>query len=125
MNLVTMRKHMTDNLARITKAPDRYALKAFGGTLTIEEFRNISMDTCPIVTLPNETFRMQTVGTKTVLQDLSTSQTQLTSGQKNEKMSAIRNASTHNDPLRLKRPKPLKRDQNNLEATLGIVRKRT
>ena len=121
MNILTMRKQMTNELGRVTKAPDRYALKAFGGTLSIEEFRKVSADDFPIVTLPNETYRIQTVGTpKTVLQEMvSRPQVDTT-----DKMTAIQNSNTHNEPLRLKRPKPLKRDQNNLESTLGIVRKR-
>lgn len=123
MNILTMRKQMTNQLGRVTKAPDRYALKAFGGTLSIEEFRNVSVDTFPVVTLPNESYRIQTVGApKTVLQEVvaTTKQRMDTI----DKMAAIQNSNTHNEPLRLKRPKPLKRDQNNLESTLGIVRRR-
>ncbi len=41
------------------------------------------------------------------------------------KMSEITNAVGTNEPLRLKRTKPLKREQNNLEKTLGLVRKKT
>ena len=125
MNIVTMRKQMTGELGRVTKAPDRYALKVFGGTLTIDEFRNISADNFPIVNLPNETYRIQTIGNKTVLQEAVTvASKSIVDSNTAEKMTAIQNSSTHNEPLRLKRPKPLKRDQNNLESTLGIVRKR-
>ena len=37
------------------------------------------------------------------------------------KMYEIKGATGTNEPLRLKRAKPLKRDQNNLESVLGLV----
>ena len=123
MNILAMRKQMTGELGRVTKAPDRYALNAFGGTMAIEEFRTVSADTFPIVNLPNESYRIQTVGTKTVLHDMVSSKQSIDNNAV-DKMAAIRGSSTYNEPLRLKRPKPLKRDQNNLESTLGIVRRR-
>ena len=123
MNILSMRKQMTGELGRVTKAPDRYALKAFGGTMTIEEFRTVSADAFPLVNLPNESYRIQTVGTKTVLQEAISNKPSMESNAV-DKMAAIQSSSTYNEPLRLKRPKPLKRDQNNLESTLGIVRKK-
>lgn len=127
MNIVVMRKKMTGNLKGITKAPNRYALKCFGGTMSIDEFRSITSDTYPIVTMPDESYRLQIVGTKTVLQEMvqqPTSKPNIGITNPTDKMAAINNSSTHNEPLRLKRPKPLKRDQNNLESSLGIVRKK-
>ena len=123
MNILTMRKQMTGDLGRVTKAPDRYALKAFGGTMDIEEFRTVSADAFPIVNLPNETYRIQSVGTKTVVQEAVTSKPPAAC-KLVDKMAAIQGSSTYNEPLRLKRPRPLKRDKNNLESTLGIVRKK-
>ena len=125
MNIIAMRKQMTGELGRVTKAPDRYALQAFGGTLSIEEFRTVSVDTFPIVTFPDESYRIQAVGTKTAISETGTAATRSKiESSPVVKIAAIQNSQTHNEPLRLKRPKPLKRDQNNLEATLGIVRKR-
>lgn len=126
MNIHAMRKQMTGHLSRITKAPDRYSLKEFGGTMDIEEFRSVTADTFPVVTMPDESFRIQMVGnrpfeTRDVTQTI---QKQPIGYNQDDKMAAIQNSSSHNEPLRLKRPKPLKRDQNNLESTLGIVRKR-
>ena len=37
------------------------------------------------------------------------------------KMYEIKGATGTNEPLRLKRAKPLKRDKNNLESVLGLV----
>ena len=123
MNIVAMRKKMTGNLKGITKAPNRYALKCFGGTMSIEEFRVVTSDTFPIVTMPDESYRLQFVGAKTVLQEPA-SKPNMGITNSTDKMAAINNSNTHNEPLRLKRPKPLKRDQNNLESSLGIVRKK-
>ena len=39
----------------------------------------------------------------------------------NAKMYEIKGAVGTNEPLRLKRAKPLKRDQNNLESVLGLI----
>ena len=39
----------------------------------------------------------------------------------NNKMSEIRNASGSNETLKLKRNKPLKRDQNDLGTALGLI----
>jgi len=38
-----------------------------------------------------------------------------------KKMDEIKNATTNNSALRLKRNKPLKRDYNNLESALGLI----
>jgi hypothetical protein len=40
-------------------------------------------------------------------------------------MQEISSSVGSNETLRLKRTKPLKRDENNLEKTLGITRKKT
>ena len=43
-----LHKKMTGKLKFPKPAPSRYALKAFGGTLTIEEFRNLNGENIPI-----------------------------------------------------------------------------
>ena len=43
----------------------------------------------------------------------------------NSKLAEISGSTGTNEPLRLKRAKPLKRDENNLEKSLGIIRKIT
>ena len=44
--------------------------------------------------------------------------------QLHNKFEQITSSVDSNEPLRLKRPKPLKRDVSNLETSLGIVRKK-
>ena len=42
---------------------------------------------------------------------------------RDEKLAEIKGSTTTNEPLRLKRERPLKRDQSNLEGLLGIKRR--
>ena len=96
-------------------APSRYSLKEFGGPLSIEEFRDPKVGRV-IVSMPDELYRIQDVIIK---QDIKVSH-QSDQGDKFQEIS--RSVST-NDTLKLKRQKPLKRDDNNLEKSLGITRK--
>jgi hypothetical protein len=105
MYIALMRKHANGNKYTPTKlAPKRQALKIFGGTLTIEEFREASSNV--VVTMPWETHIMPTVTTvnptaRTVPTTIDTSK----------------------DELVLRRAKPLARSKSSLEASLGIIRK--
>jgi len=108
-NIGLMRKKMFGvNISQtIKKAPNRQRLQMFGGDMTIEEFR---------ANCSNETYQyikeVETV-------DIPTRVIPLISN--NKKLDEIKNASGSNDTLRLKRTKPLKRDQNNLETALGLI----
>lgn len=102
-------------------APSRYSLKEFGGTLTIDEFRSFSnTSTRVIVGMPDELFKLQDVTIKHEIRD----SLQLAASSENQKFNEISYATSVGDTLKLKRPKPLKRDDNNLEKTLGITRKK-
>ena len=113
-NIIMMRKKLYGVLGPIRSAPYRYLLKEFGGPMTIEEFRKGStVDTGPRVgsidaPVATESYN---IGPRQVPVYTST------------KLSEISNSVGTNEPLRLKRSKPLKRDDNNLEKTLGIIRK--
>lgn len=116
--LTLMKKHSTGKLDGILKAPNKYLLKEFGGTMTIEEFRNVTKSNYPVVLMPNETFTNHIISTQPkVEQRISQVNTA-------DKLQEINDSVTTNEPLRLKRPKPLKRDKNTLETSLGIVRKK-
>ena len=105
-NMIMMRKKLFGKLGSIKPAPKRFRLTQFGGDLTIEKFReNLLVDTEP----PKE------VNTE-VIPNILIAPVSNTS-----KMYEIKTASGTNEPLRLKREKPLKRDQNNLESVLGLV----
>jgi hypothetical protein len=105
-NIVMMRKQLYNKRGSIHCAPKRQTLKEFGGNLSIEEFRkNMIIDTKPVnkIIEEPETNIVVPVTTNT------------------NKMYEIKGATGTNEPLRLKRAKPLKRDKNNLESVLGLV----
>ena len=111
MNIMNMRKKMYNNFDRIQTAPSRFQLDVFGGPLTIEQFRaKQTIDTGEKTPIKEEPY-------KSILIKVNTDSS--------NKMAQIENSSTKNEPLKLKRAKPLKRDVNNLEMTLGITRKKT
>ncbi len=110
MNIMMMRKKMYNSVGRIMPAPSRYSLKVFGGTMTIEEFRaNQTVDTGERLVIKDEPYK-----SGIIKMNLDSTQ----------KMAQITHSTGKNEPLRLKREKPLKRDVNNLEMTLGITRKK-
>ena len=105
-NIIMMRRKMYNQLGSIKPAPNRFMLKEFGGDLTIEEFRlNQTVD----VIKPNEIEKRPVVDN--VIPFVSNT----------KKMDEIKNASSNNSALKLKRNKPLKRDYNNLESALGLI----
>jgi hypothetical protein len=114
-NIVMLHKAMYGTVRTIKFAPSKYALKVFGGTLTIEEFRN--PNTQVIVKMTDQIFKIQNVQLKQEIKYTSTSST-------DEKFNEISQSIAVGDTLKLKRSKPLKRDDNNLEKSLGITRKK-
>lgn len=101
-----MRKKLFGKLGRIKPAPKRFRLVEFGGDLTVEKFReNLLIDDDPprdVITEPAQNIILPNVSN-------------------NAKMQEIKSASGRNNSLKLKREKPLKRDQNNLESVLGLI----
>ena len=105
-NIVMMRKKMYNQIGSVKCAPNRFKLKEFGGDLTIEEFReNLTKD----VTKP------EPINTAPVVNNL------IPIISNTKKMDEIKNATTNNNALKLKRNKPLKRNHNNLESALGLI----
>jgi len=104
--MVMMRRHLFGKRGSIQCAPKRQTLIEFGGTHTIEQFRsNVLIDDEPreeIIEEPEVEITIPQV--KNVA-----------------KLYEIKGAVGTNEPLRLKREKTLKRDQNNLETVLGLV----
>lgn len=118
-NIALMYKSVHGHLAAIKCAPNRYSLKEFGGTLSIEEFRNMTKNgTRVIVSMPDEVHHIQDVMMKHEIK----APTECELDNKFQEISRI-NTST-NETLKIKRQKPLKRDANNLETSLGITRKK-
>lgn len=105
-NIVMMRKQMFNQIGHIKAAPNRQQLKEFGGPMTIEQFReNQTLD----VSSPK----------KVEMDEYEENVIPMISNTK--KMDEIKNASSNNNALKLKRTKPLKRSHNNLESALGLI----
>lgn len=105
-NMIMMRKKLFGKLGSIKPAPKRFRLTEFGGDLTIEQFReNLLIDVEPPTPIDTEPVPNIVVP---IISNTS-------------KMYEIKSAPGTNEPLRLKREKPLRRDQNNLESVLGLV----
>lgn len=105
-NVVMMRKKMFNQIGPVKPAPNRFVLKEFGGDMTIEEFReNQTRDI-------DEPKKIESVPViNKVIPIISNT----------KRMDEIKNASSSNNALKLKRTKPLKRSHNNLESALGLI----
>jgi hypothetical protein len=97
-----MRQHAMKKYVPTKAAPKRTALKVFGGTLTIEEFRSGSSNVQ--VFMPYETHMMPTVITSNAVP-------------------ARKPGEESTGELVLKRTKPLARAKSTLESSLGITRR--
>lgn len=92
-------------------------LKMFGGDMSVEEFRAENQhDDGPS---RNHSINVE----KKTVEHTTFIRSATAPADEQMKMWEINNSTATNEPLRLKRQKPLKRDQNNLAAMLGLKRK--
>jgi hypothetical protein len=106
MYLALMRKQALGKYTPVFSAPKREALKVFGGTMTIEEFRSYQGKQPPPVEFPNQIQLNQVVN-----------------GVKLAPTAPTNEQPVGDDELVLKRSKPLLRAKSKLESALGITRK--
>lgn len=92
--ITLMRKRMEGKITPTKRAPSRYSLEMFGGTVNIDEFRSSSAGNIT-VKIPGEVFQHH----------------------------AIINEDKPIDGLKLKREKPLERAKGKLETSLNVIRK--
>jgi hypothetical protein len=122
MFLALMRKKAYGKSVPCWQAPKRWALKCFGGTMSIEEFRSYGgFVEPPVVHWPHEKIHVVTVGGTSSCKEES-KQSQSSSNSKSM-LNAIENSTTETSTLKLKRQKPLQREGSKLENILGITRK--
>ena len=123
MILAMMRRRAIGRYEPLWPAPKREALKVFGGTMTIEEFRSYGgRIEPPIVHWPDEKRLVPIIG-GTAQADVATAQAAPSQTKDKSKLKAIENATSCGDTLKLKRNKPLPRAESKLENVLGITRK--
>jgi len=122
MLLATMRMQSMGKFTPLWPAPKRQALKCFGGTLTIDEFRSFGGKVePPQIFFPFE--KMYTAVPSTSHADVALASGQISASAGARRMAAIENATAETDTLKLKRTKPLARSTSKLESALGIRRK--
>jgi hypothetical protein len=123
--LAMMRLRSLGRYEPLWPAPKRWALKCFGGKMTIEEFRSYGGRTePPRVHWPFEKYNLVQIG---ALQDILAIPNEKRNGSSSSesarKMKEIENASAEVNTLKLKRMKPLQRAESKLENMLGLTRK--
>jgi hypothetical protein len=102
-NIITMRRKMYNIFTHVRPAPNRYNLDVFGGNMTIDEFREHGViDKGKPKSIVCEPIRDVTVPFVS-------------------NMRKVEETKNVDNSLLLKRNKPLKRNQNNLETALGLV----
>jgi len=124
MFLMMMRRRAIGRYEPLWPAPKREALKIFGGTMTIEEFRSYGgLVEPPIIHWPDQKRHMPLVGGTAVPVTETTDAPTSTPGKDRGRLKAIQNSTSSSDTLKLKRNKPLARAESKLENVLGITRK--
>ena len=114
--ITSMRLKRYGKIMRLGCAPDRYSLKKFGGLLDIKEFRSNYGAHPPTLTMPDTQHFLHELVEKKPYVNTDV----VTDGQR---LGMIKGSSGKAETLRLKRPTPIKRDTNNLESALGLVRR--
>ena len=109
-------KRCTGVLRGIRPAPPRVVLKAFGGHMTIDEFRAASERGILYDILPPRMIIHQHAVHERHIADAPRR-----TARNLQEVVSFENAAAKNEPLRLKRSKPLQKDRNLLERTMGIT----
>jgi hypothetical protein len=123
MFLMMMRRRAIGRYEPLWPAPKREALKIFGGTMTIEEFRSYGgLVEPPIIHWPDEKRHVPIVGGGTAVTETVDAPSAAPTKDKT-RLKAIQNSTSSSDTLKLKRMKPLARAESTLENVLGITRK--
>lgn len=104
-------KRCTGKLQGIRPAPPRLALKAFGGSMSIEEFRGCEK---PMVILPPKMIMH-----RPVIEEIPARLRERPTPQQLEDTVSFKDSTAQNDMLRLRRPKPLT-SHNLLVRTMGV-----
>jgi hypothetical protein len=124
MILMMMRRRAIGRYEPLWPAPKREALKIFGGTMTIEEFRSYGgLVEPPIIHWPDEKRHVPIIGGATAVTETGGGAEAPAPAKDKTRLKAIQNSTSSSDTLKLKRTKPLARAESKLENVLGITRK--
>lgn len=109
--ITLFRKRCTGKLESIKPAPPRLALKAFGGGMTLDEFRRCDKN---MMILPQKMIMH-----RPVVEEIPSRLRERPSAQQLQDSVSFKDATAQNDMLRLRRPKPLTA-HNLLVRTMGV-----
>lgn len=124
-NYITLfHRRCTGVMKGIRSAPPRQALRVFGGTMSIEQFRAASEGDTQYFVLPAKMI----VHHRVVHEQQACRRAHASAASLQAKRAApdlaqvvsFKDVSTKNETLRLKRPKPLQNNRNLLERSMGI-----
>lgn len=118
-NIMLLRQRMYGRgSVRCTPAPHFSRLRRFGGDMEIGEFRkHVNVNMGPLNKHVKTDAKQRDV---TEVVSMQQAVAQVNTATADNKMWEINRTEVNNQPLRLKREKPLKRDQNNLALMLGL-----
>lgn len=121
-NITMFHKRCTGVLAPIRPAPPKQALRVFGGSMDIREFRAASGKPLAYAVLPPRMIVHQHA-----IEERDACARRPPPASAAQKAAAdlhaavtFRDVSAKNETLRLKRPKPLQKNRNQLERTMGL-----
>lgn len=119
-NITLFRKRCTGCLGSIRPAPPRQALRVFGGTMGIHEFRAASQKALEYTVLPPHMIVHHHAIVETDTTKAPPTKQKTAPGVDLAAVVNFKDVATKNETLRLKRPKPLQSNRNALERTMGI-----
>jgi len=119
--LITLyKKRVVGKITPVRPAPSRYALKLFGGSMTIQEFRNGAKNMW--IKLPNSNYYPLIVNKyKEITSKEKRKESTIITEE--SKIDDINSSESTTDDLRLRRPIPLKKAKNNLETLMGLKKR--
>ncbi len=119
-NITFMRKLVYGQTTALRCAPKRQALKVFGGTMSIEDFR--ANKDPPAVYVPTSVFHSSILTSE--VEKPSTGTESKTFSSAEHKLRTIHESTAQGEQLKIKRTKPLKRTESPLEKSLNLKRNR-
>jgi len=118
--ITLMRKRIYGKITPLSCAPERYLLQKFGGPMTEDEYRNcLGKTDLPVLHMPETANFLH----HPIRPEKYAPKKKDNSARANDKMNKINNSQVGAETLKLKRPIPIKRIDNNLESALGIIRR--
>jgi hypothetical protein len=124
--LALLRKKTFGKIVPLWPAPKRWTLAKFGGKLSIEEFRTYGgFVEPPVLHFPLEKLYVQqpVMGGNAEVSVTKQKEDGTSSKYVHKHMKAIESANAETSTLKLRRQKPLQREESKLESMLGIKKK--